>query len=136
MLLAGRVRREVQLEVMAVPLSDYEQRVLNQLEEQLTTQDPTLGAKMVSPPSLRRGRIAMGLALGLAGLAGLIAGMVVGQMWVSMLGFCLMFVGAYWAFSQPKQVASARPTKAGSSRPLRPKLSERFEKRWEERGQG
>ncbi|MCL1898883.1 MAG: DUF3040 domain-containing protein, partial [Micrococcales bacterium] len=72
------------------------------MEQQLASQDPSLGAKMSSATSLRRSRVALGLAIGLAGLAGLIVGLVVGQMWVSMIGFILMFAGAYWALTQPK----------------------------------
>ena len=124
-------------EVIEVPLSEYEQRVLNELEQQLASQDPALGAKMTSPPGPRRGRVAVGLAIGLVGLAALIIGMVIGQMWVSMLGFVLMFAGAYWALTRPKPMRAATSSPAAKPRgPRRPKLSERFEKRWEERGQG
>ena len=121
--------------MIAVPLSEYEQRVLNEMEQQLASQDPSLGAKMSSTTSLRRSRVALGLAIGLTGLAGLIIGLVVGQMWVSMIGFFLMFSGAYWALSRPK--AASDPTKPGgkTDQPHRSKLSERFDKRWEDRSQ-
>jgi len=121
------------MEVIAVPLSEYEQRVLNQLEQQLASQDPSLEAKLSSPAAPRRGRVALGLAGGLVGLAVLVVGMVAMQMWVSLIGFVLMFVGAYWAFTRPKGAANTPVPKPGE--PRRPKLSERFEKRWEDRDQ-
>jgi len=119
-----------------MPLSEYEQRVLDQLEQQLASQDPSLGAKMASVPSPRRGRIALGLAIGLVGLTGLVIGMMVGQMWISMIGFVLMFAGAYWALTRPKVISGSSKPSAKPSRPPRSKLSDRFDKRWEGRGQG
>ncbi|MCL2802713.1 MAG: DUF3040 domain-containing protein [Micrococcales bacterium] len=119
-----------------MPLSEYEQRVLDQLEEQLTSQDPRLGSKMSASSSARSGRVALGLAGVLAGLATLVVGMVVGLLWVSMAGFVIMFAGAYWALSRPKVAKGVKSsgTASGKSRPRRSKLSERFEKRWEDRG--
>ena len=116
-----------------MPLSEYEQRVLNQLEQQLASQDPSLEAKLSSPSSPRRGRVAIGLAAGLAGLAVLVIGMVAMQMWVSLVGFVLMFAGVYWAFTRPKGTV-AKPGNPTPGKTRRPKLSERFEERWEDRG--
>ena len=134
MLVSRRFRLTGKMEVIAVPLSEYEQRVLNQLEQQLASQDPSLEAKFSSQTSPRRGRVAVGLAGGLAGLAVLVFGMVVGRMWVSLIGFVLMFAGVYWALTRPGAAKMRAVQTSKPSKPRRQKLSDRFEKRWEDRG--
>ncbi|MDR0366806.1 MAG: DUF3040 domain-containing protein [Bifidobacteriaceae bacterium] len=124
-------------EVTAVPLSEYEQRVLDQLEAQLASEDPALGSRMASPASPRRGRVALGASAVAVGLAILVLGMVISQLWVSLIGFLAMFGGAYFALTSPKTnplaEAPAAPKKRSSGKS---RLSERFDKRLDDQGGG
>jgi hypothetical protein len=119
-----------------MPLSEYEQRVLDQLEQQLASEDPKLGSKMAAPQSSRRGRIILGVLGVIVGLVVLVVGVTVEQMWVSIAGFLVMFVGAYAAFTSPRRSKTKGAGSAGpkTKGPKGSKLNERFEKRWEERG--
>ncbi|MDR1799766.1 MAG: DUF3040 domain-containing protein [Bifidobacteriaceae bacterium] len=130
-----------------MPLSEYEQRVLDQLEQQLASEDPKLGAQLAAgPPPPRRGRILLGVTIVAAGLALMISGLAAGWPWLSIIGFLVMFAGAYLSFSSPKRgpaddlaaggegsgpqlgesAMKAHPAKKG-------RLTERLEKRWEDR---
>ncbi|MDR3359169.1 MAG: DUF3040 domain-containing protein [Bifidobacteriaceae bacterium] len=117
-------------EVTAMPLSEYEQRVLEQLEAQLASEDPELGSRLAAAGGPRRGRIALGVAAVMIGLSVLVLGMVLSQVWVSLIGFLAMFAGAYFAFSSPK---SGRPrpgnAKSSAKKPPKPGLSDRFQRR-------
>jgi hypothetical protein len=118
-----------------MPLSEYEQRVLDQLEQQLASEDPKLESRLTAPPASRRGRVSLGLALVVVGLAALVIGLVVSVIWVSMGGFVVMFAGAYWALTTPKagQAGAKKAAKAPSPK-KRSRMQERFERRFEERG--
>jgi hypothetical protein len=119
-----------------MPLSEYEQRVLDQLEAQLASEDPKLESRMAAAAAPRRSRVALGVFAGLVGLAALVLGVAVSQLWVSLLGFLIMFGGAYFAFTRPKrppQDPAAAPSAPKAKPPRKPGLSERFEKRFEER---
>jgi hypothetical protein len=130
-------------EVIGMPLSEYEQRVLDQLEAQLASEDPELGSRLAAVSSPRRGRVALGVSGVVVGLAALVLGMVVSQLWVSLIGFLLMFAGAYFAFSTPKAKglpgaaggaggqggAGGAGGGAGGGKPPKPGLSNRFQKR-------
>jgi hypothetical protein len=121
-----------------MPLSEYEQRVLNQLEAQLNSEDPGLGSRMAATSAPRRGRVAAGLMGVLLGLGVLVLGMAVSQPWVSLLGFGVMFASAYFALAAPKALPpGAQPPKGkakGKGKPPKPGLSDRFMKRFDEGG--
>ncbi|MDR1187295.1 MAG: DUF3040 domain-containing protein [Bifidobacteriaceae bacterium] len=115
-----------------MPLSEYEQRVLDQLEAQLASEDPKLESRMAAANGPRRGRLALGVAGVVVGLSALVLGVAVSQLWVSLIGFLLMFAGAYFAFTRPKSV-SMDAAAAKAKAPRKPGLSDRFEKRFEDR---
>lgn len=121
-----------------MPLSEYEQRVLEQMERQLTSDDP----KLVS--TLRGGRssVARWLLTGtgaLAGLALLVVGTAASLPLVGIAGFVLMFVFVVLAFTPPRRRGPTgavqpdgtvhRPPAARKSK----SLVERFEERWDRR---
>jgi hypothetical protein len=91
-----------------MPLSEYEQRVLEQMERQLTSDDPRLANTLQS-----RGRRGVGrwLLVGvgfIAGLLLLVAGAAMSQLWVGVIGFLLMFGAVAFAFAGPQ--AASGPT--------------------------
>ena len=115
-----------------MPLSEYEQRVLDQLEAQLVSEDPKLESRLAAVNAPRRGRIVLGVSGVVVGLAVLVLGLVIAQTWLSFVGFLVMFVGGYLAVttSKPKVFASDGPKTKGTGKSG---LSERFQKRFEER---
>ncbi len=130
----------------AVPLSEYEQRVLDELAEQLRSDDP----KLAETISGRAGRKPLFIGLGivglLGGLAALVGGSASGQLWLSAVGFVMMFAGVIVAMYRPKgqaqdasNVHPIRGGKPGSSGPGAPRsgssssFMNRLEERWEKR---
>ncbi|MDR1635050.1 MAG: DUF3040 domain-containing protein [Bifidobacteriaceae bacterium] len=119
-----------------MPLSEYEQRVLDQLEAQLASEDPKLESRMAAVAEPRRTRVALGVFVGLLGLAALVLGLAISQLWVSLAGFLAMFCGAYFAFTRPKRASGDPATTAKDPKnkaPRKPGLSDRFLKRFEDR---
>ncbi|MDR1394520.1 MAG: DUF3040 domain-containing protein [Bifidobacteriaceae bacterium] len=115
-----------------MPLSEYEQRVLDQLEAQLASEDPVLGSRLASPAAPRRTRVALGVSGVVVGLSGLVLGLVVSLVWISLIAFLAMFAGAYFALTSPKTGRIGRDQEPlGKAKPHRPGLSERFQKRFD-----
>ena len=124
-----------------MPLSDHEQRLLEQIERALYAEDPKF-ASSVRATDLRTHyrrrliRSAIGFVVGLAILvAGVViqgAYLVVGVMgFLVMLGFALLGVSAW-----KRLTAGARPGRSSGNRtpaPQRPSVMERFEERWRRR---
>lgn len=120
-----------------MPLSEYEQRVLNELERDLGT-DPKLKSAM------RRGHrsgariVAAGIGV-MVGLGIVLMG-VMTQVWpTGILGFALMVASALWAISDGSSGKEEAPAgKGGKKKGPQPKkgfisrLEERFEKRREQ----
>jgi hypothetical protein len=122
-----------------MPLSDYERRVLEEMEAQLSSDDPKLATSMSTPqrPS-RRGRVSLGLLLAIGGLALLVGGLAVSQLWLSLIGFAALFAGAWIALSTPKPAQPATPgapPAPGPSRSGRRGLAQRFEDRFNNSGE-
>ncbi len=132
-----------------MPLSEHEQRLLEQMERALYAEDPKLASTLRGSDlrAHRRRRIVLG-ALGLiAGLGMLLAGVSVG--WgLGLAGFLVMLASAWWIVSGWRAGASTAasegtpetgaPSKSGRS-PKRPKsagVMDRFEDRWRRRREG
>ncbi len=86
-----------------MPLSEYEQRVLEQMERQLTSDDPRLANTLQS----RGGRRGVGrwllVSVGfVAGLLLLVAGAAMSQLVLGVVGFLLMFGAVAFAFAGPQ----------------------------------
>lgn len=125
-----------------MPLSEYEQRVLEQLERDLGA-DPKLGRTM-SRQSQSRGRLVMAVFGVIAGLAVLLVGAVTQIVVLGVAGFAIMAFAALWAVIGPRQraTAAAQPKSAESAkakkgrgkddRSFMVKLEERFERRREQ----
>ena len=127
-----------------MPLSEYEQRVLEQMERQLTSDDPRLANTLQS-----RGRRGVGrwllVSVGfVAGLLLLVAGAAKPQLLLGVIGFLLMFGAVAFAFagpqgpSGPAGVVQADGSVANrNKRPGRPapkrSFMSRLEERWDRR---
>lgn len=121
-----------------MPLSEYEQRVLEQMERQLTSDDPKLVNTFQGRghSSLRRWLLTGTGAL--VGLTVLVIGAATSQPIVGVLGFIAMFVSVVLAFSPPRRKGPAGVVADnGGVKPRAPKSSpgllSRFEERWDRR---
>jgi hypothetical protein len=131
-----------------MPLSEHEQRLLDQIERALYAEDPkfasTVRGKRLRRPSRRR-RL-QGIALFGLGVALLVLGVVLlkpgGFPWMSLLGFLGMFFGALvtlTAIRRGDAAGEAADTAAQSSRKARQgrgsfsqRMEERFRRRFEQ----
>lgn len=129
-----------------MPLSEYEQRVLDEMEQQLRSDDPKL-ARTISGGAPRRPlHVALGGFAVLAGIGLLFAGLWNAQVWLSLIGFLVMFGGVLLALRRPKTIGDAPEDASGDNvRPIRPRrgggggtkggapFMDRLEERWDRR---
>jgi hypothetical protein len=124
-----------------VPLSEHEQRLLEQMERALYEEDPKL-ASTLRGRSLRtadRRRLLFGVLIVLVGLALLLGGVMTPYWELGVVGFVVMLAGAWYTIRRPSRgTTSARP--AGSAGPAKPKrgkqrgsFMQRMEQRWDRR---
>jgi hypothetical protein len=131
-----------------MPLSEYEQRVLEQMERALTSDDPRLANTFQAP----RRRSVLRYVLAGAGVVGglllLVLGAATSQTWLGVVGFVLMFAGVVLVFQSPRsprkgpvgtvgadgRVRPAPATKQAARKPFLSRLEERWERRREQGG--
>ncbi|MER5716023.1 DUF3040 domain-containing protein [Streptomyces sp. NPDC002132] len=124
-----------------MPLSEHEQRMLEQMERALYAEDPKF-ASALEGSGLRtytRRRVYQAVAGFLVGIALLMAGMVAKQVWLSVVGFLVMLGCAVLAVTgwrkAPKpgeQPTGAAAHPRGQGRPKR-SMMDRIEQRWQRR---
>jgi hypothetical protein len=117
-----------------MPLSEQEQRLLEEMERSLYQND----ADFVATVNPRRGKpnyriLAVGVLVAVLGVATLVAGVIIQQPLVGVLGFAVMFTGVLLAVTPPRSStapAAPRPTKrsSGGSR-FMDSLNDRWDKR-------
>ncbi|MEU4271122.1 DUF3040 domain-containing protein [Streptomyces sp. NPDC026092] len=125
-----------------MPLSEHEQRMLEQMERALYAEDPKF-ATALEGSGLRtytRRRVYQAVAGFLVGIALLMAGMVAQQWWISVVGFLVMLGCAVMAVTgwrkAPKpgeQQASAGEAAGGRRTRQRRSMMNRIEERWQRR---
>ncbi|NIZ92929.1 DUF3040 domain-containing protein [Kineococcus rubinsiae] len=129
-----------------MPLSEHEQRLLEQMERALSADDPKFANAMRGSRQGRaaRRRLLVGIVAVVVGLVLLVIAVSSGQTWLGAASFVVMLAGAFWALSPAKATTDARaatPPTAGAprptSRPARSRKSgsfmERLEQRWDRR---
>ncbi|GAA3846858.1 DUF3040 domain-containing protein [Streptomyces phyllanthi] len=123
-----------------MPLSEHEQRMLEQMERALYAEDPKF-ATALEGSGLRtytRRRVYQAVAGFLVGIALLMAGMVAQQIWVSVVGFLVMLGCAVLAVTgwrkapKPGEQPSGAPGARRNSRQRR-SMMDRIEQRWQRR---
>lgn len=126
-----------------MPLSEHEQRMLEQMERALYAEDPKF-ATALEGSGLRtytRRRVYQAVAGFLVGIALLMAGMVSKQIWVSVVGFLVMLGCAVLAVTgwrkapKPGEQPAAGGAPAGRRHQGRQRRSmmDRIEQRWQRR---
>lgn len=125
----------------SVPLSEHEQRMLEQMERALYAEDPKF-ATALEGSGLRtytRRRVYQAVAGFLVGIALLMAGMVAQQIWISVVGFLVMLGCAVLAVTGWRKAPKPgeRPAAGGGGERGRPRqrrsVMNRIEQRWQRR---
>lgn len=121
-----------------MPLSEHEQKLLEQLEKQLHEDDPKFANSMGSDPgrSWSTRHVVIGVLCALAGVFLLLVGVTLQNIFVGVLGFVVMGGGVYFATmrsSRGRGGAKAGGTKAGKQRSS---FMSSLEERWDERRRG
>ncbi|MDX3075191.1 DUF3040 domain-containing protein [Streptomyces sp. NPDC088354] len=129
-----------------MPLSEHEQRMLEQMERALYAEDPKF-ASALEGSGLRtytRRRVYLAVAGFLVGIGLLMAGMIAQQPWISVVGFLVMLGCAVLAVTGWRRAARPGSTAApaGHSHPGTPGrarrqsrrgMMDRIEERWQRR---
>lgn len=135
-----------------MPLSEHEQRLLEQIERALVDDDPKFASSVRTGDRRLKARRALqiGALMVVVGLAVLVGGAVAESVPLGVLGFLIMFggavlgvlnykgaTGAVEATSGPAGRGPAAPGRAGRSgrvgrQPLKNRLEERFRRRYDQ----
>lgn len=119
-----------------MPLSEYEQRVLEQMERQLTSDDPRLANTLTARGRTPVKRYVLAGTGAVVGLLLLVAGAALSLAWLGVIGFVIMFAAVAFAFASPRTsgpTGVVRPD--GRVSPARKKRQAGFMSRLEERWQ-
>ncbi|GMA27300.1 DUF3040 domain-containing protein [Arenivirga flava] len=127
-----------------MPLSEQEQRLLDEMERNLYKHDAdfvaTVGARRVGAPNYRM--IVIGVLVALLGVATIVTGVALRVPVVGILGFVLLLGGALLALSSPRGAkgrAASAPTGAtpkARQQQSRAGFMDRMNDRWERRQDG
>jgi hypothetical protein len=124
-----------------MPLSEQEQRLLEAMERSLYQNDAdfvaTVGARSGRPPYRS---IVIGILIALAGVAVLVAGVIIQQPLIGVLGFGVMLTGVLIAIN-PQQKTKETPAgglgaTSGQDKQQSSSFMERLNDRWDRRQGG
>jgi hypothetical protein len=123
-----------------VPLSEHEQRLLEQMERALYAEDPKFASSLRSAgprPGSRR-KAAVGVLTALVGFGLLIAGAATSLVVVGVLGFLAMLVGTFLVVTtmraRPEAEAAAKP--GTTAKATKTGFMDRVEERFRQRREG
>jgi type VI protein secretion system component VasF len=128
------------IEEGTVPLSEHEQRLLDQIEQALYAEDPKFASAVRSARSRSRTRRSIIVAIlgALAGLALVLVGLIVSVVVVSVVGFVLVVASCGYAAQSLRHrshQAADDPTAASRtprSSGLRTRMEDRLRRRFDE----
>ncbi|WP_131681822.1 DUF3040 domain-containing protein [Pseudarthrobacter sp. YALA5] len=119
-----------------MPLSEHEQKLLEQLEKQLHEDDPKFANSMGSDPgrTWSTRHVVIGVLCTLAGIALLLVGVTTQLIIVGVLGFVVMGGGVYFATMRNASATKQHPG-SGTAKSGKPRSSfmSSLEERWDER---
>lgn len=116
---------------VVMPLSEHEQRVLEDMERALSAEDPKLVSTLAGAgsPKQTRPRVLLAVAMVVLGIGTLLGGLIAKQTFVGVIGFALALAGIYLIISR---ASAPRMTKPGTSKG-RSSFIQRLEERWDNR---
>ena len=118
-----------------MPLSENEQRLLEQMERALAAEDPKFASALRGRPSLAGKRFAgFAIALLVIGVGMIVAAVAIPLTPVGIIGFAAILIGVL-VLTAPKPQIPGSPS-AKSATPTKADFMKRFEQRWEDRNQG
>lgn len=124
-----------------MPLSEHEQRLLEQMERALMAEDPKFASSLRSGSSgSDRRRVIFGVIGALVGMAVLIAGVSANLPPLGIVGFLLMLAAVVMVVTGMRRPAASKTAPASTPGPAASKSRDkqsgfmnRFEQRWQER---
>jgi hypothetical protein len=125
-----------------VPLSEHEQRLLEQMERALYAEDPKFATSLrsASAGKASRGRAALGVLVLLGGVTLLMLGAILPLIALGVAGFVVMIIGATLTYiglrgrpAAPAAEGEAAPETGGPAPRRAPKQSSGFMNRLEDR---
>ncbi|WP_120337111.1 DUF3040 domain-containing protein [Cryobacterium soli] len=124
-----------------MPLSEQEQRLLEEMERSLYHNDAEFVASVGGTrlrPNYRS--IVLGVLAGVVGIATLVAGVAVQQLWLGIIGFIIMFGGVLLAITPGRTARATRPSSAQTRSPAQARTQQGFmdklNDRWDRRQDG
>lgn len=113
-------------------LSEHERKLLAQMEEALSADDPHLVSTLTGTRLYPgRNRVLLGVALIIVGILTIFAGLITKTIPIGILGFLISLSGLTLAISALSGVSALRAPK--NRRSSKGKLNSRLEDRWERR---
>jgi Protein of unknown function (DUF3040) len=128
-----------------VPLSEHEQRQLEQIEQALYAEHPRLARAMrAKDPKVHYRRRVVQAAVGfLLGAGALAAGFYLKYNWLAAVGFAVMIMASVWAVASYRRMAGMttdrrkrRDRRAVKAAAANGGLMDRIEERWRRRQEG
>jgi Protein of unknown function (DUF3040) len=128
-----------------VPLSEHEQRQLEQIEQALYAEHPRLAKAMrAKDPKVHYRRRVTQAAIGfLLGVGALVAGFYLKYNWLAAIGLTVMIIAGVWAMASYRRMTgitmdgrSRRDRKASKAAAANGGLMDRIEERWRRRQEG
>lgn len=133
-----------------MPLSEHEQRMLEQIEKALYAEDPKFAhsVRARDPRVHYRRRVILAVIGFLLGVGLLVAGVIIKYIPMGVAGFLVMLTCAMWALTSwrhmsglgPRRPPAPAPARKGRrrsrSRPTGQGFMERLEERWRRRQEG
>jgi hypothetical protein len=129
-----------------VPLSEHEQRQLEQIEQALYAEHPRLARAMrAKDPKVHYRRRVIEAAIGFVlGVGMVVAGVILKHNWLAGAGFVVLLVSSIWAIASYRRMAGMltertrrRGRRKSASKAAAPTgLMERIEERWRRRQEG
>lgn len=93
-----------------MPLSEHEQKLLDQMERALYAEDPSFATQMKGhgrSGSASRTRLIIGVLVAVVGLAVVVFGVNAASIPLGVVGFVIMVAGVAWAASPPRAARTA-----------------------------
>ena len=128
-----------------MPLSEHEQRQLEQIEQALYAEHPRLARAMrAKDPKVHYRRRVIEAAIGfLIGAGALAAGFYLKYNWLAAVGFAIMIVAGIWAIASYRRMAGMltdrrkrKDRRAAKAATANGGLMDRIEERWRRRQEG
>ena len=120
-----------------MPLSEQEQRLLDEMERNLYHGDADFAASVSRVPGrVNYTAVAGGVLLAIAGIGGLVLGVLLQNWFVGVLGFAAMFAGVLLAIGSPGRRGVAGVSMPSGLRAHRGGFMDRMNERWEKRRRG